>query len=127
MVLRDLKEAFAAEDVGSAVPYLPDKVPIAAILAAADDYRQRTTRDVTFEYVLISGVNDSRGDAEALAALLEGRKGSVNVIGWNKVEGIDLQEPSQAAMADFVARLKKRKIPATLRESRGDDIDAACG
>ncbi len=104
-----------------------DKVPITAILAAADDYRQRTTRDVTFEYVLIGGVNDSSGDAETLAALLKGRKGSVNVIAWNKVEGVDLQEPSPAAKADFLARLMKRKIPATLRESRGDDIAAACG
>jgi 23S rRNA (adenine2503-C2)-methyltransferase len=102
-------------------------VTIASILAAADDYRMKTTRDVTFEYVLLGGINDSREDAEELAAVLGRRKCTVNLIAWNQVEGIGFKPPAQGRVQTFLKTLQTRKIPVTIRRSRGRDIEAACG
>jgi 23S rRNA (adenine2503-C2)-methyltransferase len=102
-------------------------ITIAEILAAADEYREKTTRDVTFEYVLVGGVNDSREHALKLAAVLGKRKCTVNLIAWNRVPGIDLRPPAQGSVPAFLKVLQARRIPVTIRRSRGRDIDAACG
>ncbi len=103
------------------------KTAIADILEAADLYRQKTTRDVTFEYILLSGVNDSQEDAQKLARLLGKRKCTVNLIPWNPVAGIDFQPPSRTAVQAFQKTLESKRIPVTVRRSRGGDIEAACG
>jgi len=100
---------------------------IADILQAAQVYRQKTTRDVTFEYVLLGGVNDSHDDANELADLLEPFKCTVNLIAWNKVEGIGFDSPSRGSVPAFLKTLQNRNISVTVRRSRGRDIDAACG
>jgi 23S rRNA (adenine2503-C2)-methyltransferase len=102
-------------------------VTIASILEAADEYRDKTTRDVTFEYVLLGGFNDSREDAEELAGVLGRRKCTVNLIAWNRIPGMGFQPPSGGKVTDFLKTLQTRKIPVTIRRSRGRDIEAACG
>jgi len=100
---------------------------IAAVLAAADDYFQRTGRRVTFEYVLLAGVNDRAEDARRLAALLAGRPALVNLIPLNPVEGLPFRAPSAEEVRRFAAQLERGGLNAQVRHRRGTKIDAACG
>jgi len=100
---------------------------IAEILDAAVVYRKKTTRDVTFEYVLLGGVNDAPEHAEELARLLRPYNCMVNLIAFNSVPGIGFEPPSQGGVPLFLKILQQKKIPVTVRRSRGRDIKAACG
>ncbi len=104
-----------------------DTYPIKEVMKAVDQYIQRTNRRVTFEYVMIKGVNDSIKDAKDLLQLLQGRLCHVNLIMFNRFEGSDF-EPTTRQRADlFVQILAHGKVNATIRRSKGSDISAACG
>jgi 23S rRNA (adenine2503-C2)-methyltransferase len=103
------------------------KTGIQAILAATDDYFQATGRRVTFEYVLLSGVNDGPEHADRLVALLKGRPALVNVIPFNPVADLPYRRPSSATSARFVEILERAGLNVTIRYRKGDRIDAACG
>jgi len=103
------------------------KIGIAAILAAADRYFQATGRRVTFEYVLLSGINDRPRHARKLAALLAGRSALVNLIPYNPVPGLPYQTPAPEDTARFVELLQSAGITVKTRYRKGDRIDAACG
>ncbi|HEY8497176.1 MAG TPA: 23S rRNA (adenine(2503)-C(2))-methyltransferase RlmN [Limnochordales bacterium] len=103
------------------------RYPIAELMAAVRDYVEQTHRRVTFEYVLLRGVNDSPADARKLAGLLEGLLCHVNLIPFNPVPETGFERPEAAVIKRFQDELTKRGIPATVRRSRGSDIDAACG
>ncbi|MCD4727064.1 MAG: 23S rRNA (adenine(2503)-C(2))-methyltransferase RlmN [Pirellulales bacterium] len=100
---------------------------IAAILAAADEYFELTGRRVTFEYVLLSGVNDRPEHARRLVALLRGRPALVNLIPYNPVPGLPYRKPSSAATARFVDVLTQGGLNVAIRHRKGDRIGAACG
>jgi 23S rRNA (adenine2503-C2)-methyltransferase len=100
---------------------------IAAILDAADHFFEKTGRQVTFEYVLLGGVNDSPAEARELAQLLRGRKAHVNLIPFNDVQGLPYRRPTQEALAGFLAPLRRAGISVKVRKRKGSDIDAACG
>jgi 23S rRNA (adenine2503-C2)-methyltransferase len=104
-----------------------EKIPLAEILTEADNYFERSGRRLTFEYVLLAGVNDSLTHAEELAALLAGRTALVNVIPYNPVAGLPYHTPSQAAQHHFRRILEDRGIAVRFRHRKGDAIDAACG
>lgn len=104
-----------------------DKIGIDAILQAADEYFATTGRRVTYEYVLLSGVNDAPEHAEQLAGLLKSRISHVNLIPMNAVEELEFVEPTAPRTSEFVAILERHGIPATVRKRKGADIDAACG
>ncbi|MDR7483832.1 MAG: 23S rRNA (adenine(2503)-C(2))-methyltransferase RlmN [Armatimonadota bacterium] len=101
--------------------------PIADLLDAARAYARLTGRRVTFEYVLMAGVNDRDEHARALGGLLAGWGAHVNVIPWNPVYGLQYRRPPADAVRRFVSLLRERGVPATVRIDRGVDIDAACG
>lgn len=101
--------------------------PLAELVAAARDYAAATGRRVTFEYVLMAGVNDGEGRARALAALLAPLGAHVNVIPWNPVYGMAYRRPTPEAVSRFAAVLRRGGVPATIRVDRGVEIDAACG
>jgi len=103
------------------------KYPLDALMAAVHNYVKKTRRNVTFEWVLIDGVNDSRRDAKELAQLLSGLRTSVNLIPYNTVRGADFAPPPVAECRAFRNELVRRGLRATLRHERGRDIDAACG
>jgi 23S rRNA (adenine2503-C2)-methyltransferase len=103
------------------------KHPVASILAAADDYFQKTGRRVTFEYVLLAGLNDRPEHARRLARLLEGRGVLVNVIPYNRVPELPYQAPTAAATARFVESLRQGNLTAKIRYRKGERINAACG
>jgi 23S rRNA (adenine2503-C2)-methyltransferase len=102
-------------------------VGIAAILAAADEYFSRTGRRVTFEYVLLAGVNDRPEDARRLAGLLRGRPSLVNLISYNPVPGLPFRRPTPAAVARFSEALARGGLNVVVRHRKGERIDAACG
>ncbi len=104
-----------------------DRIGIAAILEAADEYFEKTGRRVTYEYVLLGGVNDSPDHARQLAGLLRSRTAHVNLIPMNPVDPIDLHAPSRVAVARFVEELEAGGVNVTIRKRKGADIDAACG
>jgi 23S rRNA (adenine2503-C2)-methyltransferase len=100
---------------------------ISVVMAAADDYFQRTGRRVTFEYVLLAGVNDQPEHAEQLIQLLKGRPALINLIPYNPVEGLPYRTPSPNASARFVDILTRGGLNTVMRHRKGDRIDAACG
>ncbi|MFH1266139.1 MAG: 23S rRNA (adenine(2503)-C(2))-methyltransferase RlmN [Planctomycetota bacterium] len=103
------------------------KVGIAAILAAADHYFERTGRRITYEYVLLAEVNDQLRHARRLVELLRGRPALVNVIPYNRVSGLPYRTPPAADSARFVEILREGGLNAQLRYRKGDRIAAACG
>ncbi|MBN1526994.1 MAG: 23S rRNA (adenine(2503)-C(2))-methyltransferase RlmN [Candidatus Omnitrophica bacterium] len=103
------------------------KYPLSDLLEACREYVEATNRIITFEYVLIDGVNASEEDAHKLAKLLKGMKCKVNVIAYNQIKAGDYSAPSVEKTALFMRALKGRRIKAMLRKSRGEDIDAGCG
>ena len=105
--------------------------PVAEIVAAAAAYAHASGRTVTFEYVLLEGINDAIADAERLAELLkraDAGPAKVNVIPYNPVpEFADLRRPSATRVHAFVQALRRRAVPVTVRKEKGQEVAAACG
>ncbi len=102
--------------------------PIADLLAACWHYvEKQNARSVTFEYVMLDGVNDLPEHARQLAVLLKGHPAKVNLIPFNPFPGTQFRRSSDAAIERFRDLLMKGGVIATIRRTRGDDIDAACG
>jgi 23S rRNA (adenine2503-C2)-methyltransferase len=100
---------------------------IGKLLGALKAYPLEQRRRITFEYVLLAGVNDSLADAAQLARLLRGIKCKVNLIPYNPHPEAPFRRPSPAAVDAFQHECKRLGLPTYLRTPRGDDIDAACG
>lgn len=103
------------------------KYPLEQLIPACRAYTERTHRRVTFEYALIDKVNDSLADADALARLLRGLLCHVNLIPVNPVADLPYLPSPHERIVAFEGRLRQRGINATLRVSRGADIQAGCG
>jgi 23S rRNA (adenine2503-C2)-methyltransferase len=101
--------------------------PIAVLLDAARRFPLSHGRRVTFEYVLLAGVNDSDADADRLPRLLRGIPSKVNLIPWNPFAGPAFTRPSAERIRTFQERLRQGGLAVYIRTPRGDDIDAACG
>ena len=101
--------------------------PVAEVVAAARAHARVTGRRVSYEYVMISGVNDTDVDADALSALLRGDLAHVNLIPMNPVAHTPWQASSPERVTHFAARLREGGIGATVRRNRGQDAGAACG
>lgn len=103
------------------------KYKIKEVIDACKEYVRKTGRRVTFEYALISGVNDGPKNAERLAGLLSGVLCHVNIIPVNPVKGKPYRQPGRAQVKAFKDMLKARGINATVRRELGRDISGACG
>jgi 23S rRNA (adenine2503-C2)-methyltransferase len=102
--------------------------PIAELLDACWRYAPALgDRDITFEYVMLEGVNDSAAQARDLARLLRDRPAKVNLIPFNPFPGTGYRRSAPETIEDFRQELVQRGVLATIRRTRGDDIDAACG
>ncbi len=104
-----------------------DKTGLAAILEAAAYFFEKTGRQVTYEYVLLAGINDEAMHARQLVALLRGRRAHVNLIPFNDVEGLPYRRPSTESLQSFVNVLQQGGISVKVRKRKGSQIDAACG
>jgi 23S rRNA (adenine2503-C2)-methyltransferase len=101
--------------------------PVAEVLAAAWEYAGATGRRVSIEYAMIGGVNDQPWRAGKLASLLAGKLAHVNLIPLNPTPGSRWIASTAAATQEFVAILEAGRIPVTVRDTRGREIDGACG
>jgi 23S rRNA (adenine2503-C2)-methyltransferase len=101
--------------------------PLEALLEDCRHYVTITGRRVSFEYILLGGVNDQPRHAEALAKRLRGFQSHVNLIAYNPIEEEDFRRPSPAAIEAFRRTLLDRHVAVSVRASRGLDQDAACG
>jgi 23S rRNA (adenine2503-C2)-methyltransferase len=106
---------------------LNKKWTLEMLMAAAREFPLRTREWITFEYVLLGGVNDAPGNAREVAELLRGLRCKVNLIALNPGPGIDFATPDAARVAAFQKILRDAGIPAFVRRPRGRDIYAACG
>lgn len=103
------------------------QVGLQAILDAADAFFATTGRQVTYEYVLLHGINDDVSHARELAQWLHGRKAHVNLIPFNDVHGLPYRRPKPEAVTAFMDVLRRRGISVKVRKRKGAEIDAACG
>lgn len=117
-----------ADDKKRAV-YMPiaKRYSINEIIDATDYYFDKTGRRVSFEYVVIDGVNNLNEDVENLHDLLFGKNIHINLIPLNPIEEFDHKKPNNKVLEDFKNKLTKRGLNATIRRSMGSDIDASCG
>ena len=97
------------------------------VMEAIREYIKKTNRRVTFEYILLSGLNDSANNAKELAKLIRGMNAYVNLIPYNETENLDFKRSSKDSIMRFYDILKKEKISVTIRKEFGGNIDAACG
>lgn len=97
------------------------------LIAAARDFPLRSREKLTFEYVLLDGVNDSTQNARELVELIRGLRAKVNLIALNPGPGIVFQTPADDHVARFQRILTAAQIPTFVRRPRGRDIYAACG
>jgi 23S rRNA (adenine2503-C2)-methyltransferase len=100
---------------------------LATLIAAAREFPLRNREKLTFEYVLLRGVNDSPQHARELAELVRGLRAKVNLIALNSGPGLQFETPEDQAVAEFQSILISTGVPAFLRKPRGRDIYAACG
>ena len=103
------------------------KFPLSELTAACDYYQAKKGRMITFEYILIAGVNDGLDQVKPLAQLAKRLNAKVNLIPYNKVEDLPWERPNEVVQENFLAALEKQGAIATLRREKGHDIDAACG
>src|SRR6266704_292641 len=117
----------ATDKVRSQIMPINRKYNIEILLSACDYYTSRKKQRLTFEYILIAGVNDSDEQARLLARHAYRLSAKVNLISYNSVEGLPWSRPTRNRQEKFLSILRAHKIPATLRREKGHDIDAACG
>jgi 23S rRNA (adenine2503-C2)-methyltransferase len=111
---------------GELVP-LNRKYGVQEVIDACKRFPLKKRRRITFEYVLLSGVNDRPDDARRLARLLQGVKAKVNLIPLNAAAGIPFDRPSDEAVDQFARIVADHDVVVSVRKSRGRDIRAACG
>ncbi len=94
---------------------------------AVRHYYRKTKRQLTYEYLLFDNFNDSKEDARNLANIVKWAPSKVNIIMYNNVAGVELHRAREERLDTFIKELSKNEVRATVRRSRGDDIDAGCG
>lgn len=117
----------AKPDVRKKLLPVANKYSLDEISKALKYYTNKLKLKVTFEYLLLSGINDSKDDAKALVAFCSNLASKVNMIEYNEVEGLPFNKSSENSTALFLKTIYEKKINVKLRRSRGIDIDAACG
>jgi 23S rRNA (adenine2503-C2)-methyltransferase len=101
--------------------------PIEELLAACRSFPLKPHRRITFEYILLKGVNDTAADARRLAALLNGIKAKINLIPFNTHAGCRFERPTEEVIEQFQQILLAKHFTVIIRRSKGQDISAACG
>ena len=117
----------ASDDVREKIMPINKKYPINDLIESLQYYNSKKKHKVTFEYILIEGINDSEEQAKSLANIASSLRAKINLIPYNKVEGLHWERPSEKIQKNFLNILIKNKIQATLRKEKGHDIEAACG
>src|SRR5207302_9457167 len=103
------------------------KYPLAGLVAAAQGYGERTGRRVSYEWVMLAGVNDTERDAKELGRLLRRKLAHVNLIPFNPVQEAPFQEPDAGSVRRFSQLVRGQGLNVTVRDTRGREGDSACG
>jgi 23S rRNA (adenine2503-C2)-methyltransferase len=117
----------ATDLVRSRIMPVNRKYPLSELTAACEYYQKKRGRMITFEYILIEGVNDGMDQIEPLAAMARTLNAKVNLIPYNTVDGLPWKRPAETVQERFLKALEGCGVSATLRREKGHDIDAACG
>jgi 23S rRNA (adenine2503-C2)-methyltransferase len=117
----------ATDAVRSKIMPINRKFPVNELAAACEYYQSKKGKMITLEYILIKGVNDGMDQIKPLAELAGRLNAKVNLIPYNKVEGLPWERPDEPSQDRFTEALNARGVIATLRREKGHDIDAACG
>jgi 23S rRNA (adenine2503-C2)-methyltransferase len=117
----------ASDEVRDRIMPVNKKYPLDRLFEALEYYGERKKQKITFEYILIEGVNDMLAQAELLTKHARRLHCKVNLIPYNTVEGLPWSRPSDEHCERFLSVLKRGGIQATLRREKGHDINAACG
>ena len=117
----------ADDETRASIMPINKRYPLDVLIDACRHYVEKTNRLITFEYILLAGVNDRFEDARRLSSLLRNIKGKVNLIPYNPVEGLPFETPNPGRQQTFHEALQAGGVAATIRRERGRDIDAACG
>lgn len=116
------------DEVRKQIIPINDKYPIKDLMEVLKKYQAKSGRKITFEYILIDHLNDSKEDADKLKDLVKGFEYVINIIPYNPVEGLPHSRPSRNRIFTFYNYLKDElRLNATLRGEKGTDIDGACG
>jgi 23S rRNA (adenine2503-C2)-methyltransferase len=116
-----------SEELRSRIVPTNAKTGLHAILAAADEFFEKTGRQVTYEYVLLRDINDRPEHARELAQLLAGRSAHINLIPFNDVAGLPYRRPTDESIHSFVETLRQAGLFVHVRKRKGSEIAAACG
>jgi 23S rRNA (adenine2503-C2)-methyltransferase len=117
----------ATDEVRAKIMPINRRYPLGELMAACEYYRSRKVQHLTFEYILIRGLNDTEDQARALAGHARRLEAKVNLIPYNQVQSLDWERPTAAVQERFLNFLKRQSVSATLRREKGHDIAAACG
>ena len=117
----------ATDELRSRLMPVNQKYPLESLLGACQSFEMKPRDKITFEYILMKGVNDSRKDALRLIGLLSPIRSKVNLIPFNEYAGSEFKRPPQKDIDDFLQILLDRNFTAITRKSKGADILAACG
>lgn len=117
----------ASDEVRNQIMPVNQKYPLDELFEALSYWKQHHKQRLTFEYILIAGINDSLEQAKSLVKRARSVEAKVNLIPYNTVEGLSWQRPDEAQQDAFLKVLSDAGIPATLRREKGHDIAAACG
>ncbi len=104
-----------------------EKMDLKKLLDSLVYWYDKTKSIITYEYVIWKGINDSENDIEALINFCKKAPCKVNLIQYNSIDDSNFVQASESVISEYVSRLEKNKISVTIRKSRGQDIDAACG
>ena len=105
-----------------------ERYPMAELLGACEKFIEQRKKMITLEYILIKGINDDLKQAELLAEHSQRLNAKVNLIPYNRVDGLDWERPDKEQINAFYKTVEREKAPrVTLRMEKGHDIDAACG
>jgi 23S rRNA (adenine2503-C2)-methyltransferase len=117
----------ASDEVRDQIMPVNRKYPLARLFEALEVWHTKKKQKITFEFILIEGVNDSPAQASLLASRAKSLDAKVNLIPYNTVEGLPWKRPSEAKQETFLEILTRAGVVATLRREKGHDISAACG
>ena len=115
------------DELRSKIMPINNAYPLNELFSALKEYSGLNNRRLTFEYLLLKGVNDSKKEADEIKDLLKGLNAYINLIPYNSVKENDFETTSEENALRFYDLLKKNGVAVTLRQKKGDDIDAACG
>ena len=115
-----------SQDQREMIMPITKKMKLIDLIKASKEYTIMSKKKITFEYVLLAGINDSQNDALSLKKILDSINCKLNLIPYNEIEG-EYSRPSEKKIVNFFKVLKNARFPVTIRWSKGQDIDAGCG